>query len=755
MTQMSKAVMEPLALGEVLNLIARSGQELLSAEVCSVFMVRRAGFLSLEAVCGAKDNSFRRGLELEITKAEGGGLTGYIAHRRKLFNRRGKELVNHPAVKNPGEQPHLPSKRCSSLTAVPLKRKLYDKGEEAEEVIGLIKAENKKNRAGTVDPERGFDYDDTVILAALATYAETAIRNAQLFDLANVSQKVVKVASSTLNLDEVLQHVLAELRTLIPFETASIQLLEEDELRVVACEGFGEKDREKVLQLRYPLEPKYPNSEVVKQRKPFIISDIATSTRYQHFTTEAESYCSGHIRSWFGVPLVSGDKVIGMLSIESDLPDNYTSSHVDLAVAFAGQVVSSIENAQMYRNASGQSLLKVVPILNIAGDLNPDILLKTIAEYAVDKKEGFIGADIAIIYLYNPETDCVDQKPVYAGSPLKYPERVQPPFTKASVVHRLIESREGRFRDNVYGDDLLDRMFVRRENVRSAAGLPLLVGNQPLGVMFINYLTPHSFTNTEKELINVFAQKAALDIQRARQYEAVNVQLQATSERLLATRNAAVYLSFMSAWAHDAAQHTYILRGDTESLLDYIPSPTPEVQAILERIKNVAEKIAELIPDAPSDLSDKRLLSVHEVIRNSVAAHEGELGAKRITVNNQFGVTQRVLANEWLLKSAFNHLVQNAIKAMPGGGTLSFAGRAMGANINIQVKDTGRGIPPEKHQYLFWQRISSTDKGGGSGVGLMLTRLYLNACDGDITLEHSNENGTTFNIHLPASPERP
>jgi signal transduction histidine kinase len=277
--------------------------------------------------------------------------------------------------------------------------------------------------------------------------------------------------------------------------------------------------------------------------------------------------------------------------------------------------------------------------------------------------------------------------------------------------------------------------------VKSAAGFPLLVGEEPVGVMIVNFLTPHSFTATEFDLMSLFAQRAAIAIQNARQYQAVWKRLQTAS-------NAAVYLSTMSAWAHDAANETIGLRADAESLPGYISDPNPKVLEILERIRSKAEKVATLIPYAPADLNEKQLVHLDQIFQRALSKHENEIRKRYICIDSQLANLPPVLVNDWLLSEAAGHLIQNAYKAMPDRGTISLSGYVKGSRIYVKVADTGHGIPPEIQEQLFDRRSRGPDK-VGSGVGLVLTRIYLNACGGDIYLDHSDTNGTTFTFHLP------
>jgi PAS domain S-box-containing protein len=165
--------LEAVPLSERLTAIAKHAAEILGAEMCGVFLVRREGWLTLEASFGHAEGGFTKGLELRIESGPGTGLTGHIAHSRKLFNKHGSDLRNHPAVK--GERDVSPSGECYSLLAIPL----FKASEGESKLLGLLRAANKK-RDGRASLENAFDHTDEAILQVFADAVVVALESAQL-----------------------------------------------------------------------------------------------------------------------------------------------------------------------------------------------------------------------------------------------------------------------------------------------------------------------------------------------------------------------------------------------------------------------------------------------------------------------------------------------------------------------------------------------------------------------------------------------
>ena len=99
------------------------------------------------------------------------------------------------------------------------------------------------------------------------------------------------------------------------------------------------------------------------------------------------------------------------------------------------------------------------------------------------------------------------------------------------------------------------------------------------------------------------------------------------------------------------------------------------------------------------------------------------------------------------LRRALLNLVQNALEAMPEGGTLTLRGAGAAPYVQLQLCDTGSGIPAEQLAQLF--EPLQTTKPEGIGLGLYIAREIVAAHGGQITVESVIGQGTTFTLTLP------
>lgn len=108
-----------------------------------------------------------------------------------------------------------------------------------------------------------------------------------------------------------------------------------------------------------------------------------------------------------------------------------------------------------------------------------------------------------------------------------------------------------------------------------------------------------------------------------------------------------------------------------------------------------------------------------------------------------------VEGDRFALERALRNLVANALEAMPQGGSLRVELTKTASGAEIEVRDTGHGIPPEQLAVLFEE--FTTTKREGLGLGLAVTRKIVEGHGGTIEVESQLDQGSCFRLRLPAS----
>jgi signal transduction histidine kinase len=156
---------------------------------------------------------------------------------------------------------------------------------------------------------------------------------------------------------------------------------------------------------------------------------------------------------------------------------------------------------------------------------------------------------------------------------------------------------------------------------------------------------------------------------------------------------------------------------------------------------------------APTDLA--------AIIQESLVLLERELRKYRISVETQFGSVPPANANGNQIQQVLLNLLINARQAMPNGGRVLIKLDYDPAQdlIELSVRDTGTGIPPDKLRRIF-DPFFSTKKGpdksgkGGTGLGLSTCRNIIESHHGKIRVESTVGVGTAFTIKVPAYKQR-
>ncbi len=200
------------------------------------------------------------------------------------------------------------------------------------------------------DAPRVFSPADTELLSLFATQVAIAIQNARLFQAeqqrrreAEALRQMSLVLGAYLDRDQVLDRLLQQIETVIPYDSANVMQIEDGIARITHQRGYERTGTaEATAALRLEVD-NVPNLRwMLKERRPHIVSDTWTDPEWVRFEP------TGWIRSWAGAPIVVRNEVVAFFSMDSQTPEFYTAEHADLLVAFAAHAAIAFENAMLY-----------------------------------------------------------------------------------------------------------------------------------------------------------------------------------------------------------------------------------------------------------------------------------------------------------------------------------------------------------------------------------------------------------------------
>lgn len=176
----------------------------------------------------------------------------------------------------------------------------------------------------------------------VSRFKAVELRLQQQNDELETLRQVAAVIGSSLDLRETVRRILKHTQRIIPYETATVQILQDGELRVIG--GFGFQDLSAVMKLRFPYpEARSLSTEALDSRTPCMSLDVT-----EDFPAFVQPEGNEKIYSWIGIPLVRRGEVIGLMTADSTRRDAYTQSHLKLAATIADHIAIALENARLH-----------------------------------------------------------------------------------------------------------------------------------------------------------------------------------------------------------------------------------------------------------------------------------------------------------------------------------------------------------------------------------------------------------------------
>jgi len=213
--------------------------------------------------------------------------------------------------------------------------------------------------------------------------------------------------------------------------------------------------------------------------------------------------------------------------------------------------------------------------------------------------------------------------------------------------------------------------------------------------------------------------------------------------------------------SHELRTPLTAIKGSMEGLMDGILPATHEtyqqIHAEADRLNRLVDDLQELSRvEAHAYNLDIRPLDVSSLVKTVTKRLAPHAESKRIALGLELPLDlPRVLADEDRIIQVLTNLTGNALQYTPEEGKVTISAKRVDDGVQIAIRDTGIGIPPEHLDHIF-DRFYRVDKsrsrqaGGGSGIGLTIARALVEAHGGGIWVESGGEGkGSTFNFTVP------
>jgi signal transduction histidine kinase len=217
--------------------------------------------------------------------------------------------------------------------------------------------------------------------------------------------------------------------------------------------------------------------------------------------------------------------------------------------------------------------------------------------------------------------------------------------------------------------------------------------------------------------------------------------------------------------SHELKTPISALRAHLENLLDGVEQPDRETLQVMlqqsERLSRLVEQLLDLSRLESGDLPfDRQAVSLPGLVSGVVSEVEVAAAGRVVVAQDIAADIPPLWADPERLHQVLFNLLDNAVRFTPAGGTVTVRARRNGDRCEVEVADTGPGIPPE-HLPLLFERFYRVDQArargaGGTGIGLAIARSIVEAHGGKIWARSEVGHGSVFGFDIPlATAETP
>jgi signal transduction histidine kinase len=249
-------------------------------------------------------------------------------------------------------------------------------------------------------------------------------------------------------------------------------------------------------------------------------------------------------------------------------------------------------------------------------------------------------------------------------------------------------------------------------------------------------------------------------LRRSEELAQANLRLQQAQAQLVQSEKLAAVGQLSAGIVHDVKNPLAVITGLTEELQENLGKDSPHRTALAQIRENAVRAsgiVTDLLKFARQSNPEVRYQNVWETLRSAVRLND--YLTRRANVKVEFeplASPVMTLYDAQQMEQVLINLIQNAVQAMPNGGRLSLDARLAPPWVEVQVSDTGVGIPAKNLGRIYDPFFTTKPPGEGTGLGLSVSYGIVATHKGQIDVKSEVGRGTTFIVRLPLrGPEDP
>ncbi len=635
---------------------------------------------------------------------------------------------------------------------------------------------------GTINVHKGdpepFSESQIALLQTFAAQAVIAIENARLFkelearntelttslDTQTATSDILRVISSSpTDVQPVFDAIAHNARRLC--EAGSAQVVTYDgELMWLQSLDHISPEHADALRGVFPLAPHMGSAagRAILTGAPVHIPDLDKDRDYS-----VRSVVAAGLATVLAVPMLRDGSPIGTVNVHIyGTPRPFSGKQTTLLQTFADQAVIAIENVRLFNELQArtaeltQSVEQLTALGEVSRAVSSTLDVETVLNTIVSRASQLAGAAGCSIFEYDPAAEQFELRATHNDDTEFVAALRAAPLRKGEgIMGRAAEMREpiqipDITQPGAYQSSVRDTLI--RFGYRAVLAVPLLREDQIIGSLTFIRKAPGEFPPEVVDVLKTFATQSALAIQNARLFREIadkSAQLEAAS------RHKSEFLANMS---HELRTPLNAIIGFSEVLVNRMFGELNEKQdEYLKDIFASGQHLLSLINDILDlskieagrmelELADFDLPSAIDnaliVVRERASRREITLGH---SVDERLGP---IRGDERKVKQVLLNLLSNALKFTPEGGRIDVSAAEHDGVAEIAVTDTGVGIAPEDQEAVFeeFRQVGTADKKvEGTGLGLALSRKFIELHGGKIRVKSQVGHGSTFTFTLP------
>jgi len=335
-------------------------------------------------------------------------------------------------------------------------------------------------------------------------------------------------------------------------------------------------------------------------------------------------------------------------------------------------------------------------------------------------------------------------------------------------LSRAMESRQSHFGERIFNQSCIEEHVqesgrfrtLKKEGVESFITVPVRASGDMLGIIQLASRTPRQFRPEEVNLLETIGNQMGVALQKAKLYE------ETRRQAVELERANKMQADFAAMIAHDLRSPLVNIMGVVDVMMAGIfGDVTEEQKKWLLRLQANSRGLVDLVSDF-LDVSklesgyvdvNREVVSLEGMIEKSIETFRLLAQDKKISLKATVDSTlPSIHADPRRLDQVLNNLISNAIKFTGAGGQVEIDAAVTDATtVNVRVRDNGEGIPADEIGQIFEKYRQggnvkhSSDK--GTGLGLVICKMIIEAHGGCIWVESEVGKGSTFFLSLPVN----